>query len=74
MQDLDSPVQKVSALIHLAGNQEGMTKLLLPAVQLWVSPVPLDLDEAAQATRTTTAGVVHDFMLLPGAEVDVDVE
>jgi hypothetical protein len=68
LQDLGSPVQKLSARIHLAGVPDGTRMMLLPAIELWVSPVPDQLGEGEQATRKTTAGVVHDFMLVPVSE------
>lgn len=66
--NLESPVGKVHARIHLAGIADGTSQLLLPAVQLWISPLPDDLSEAEQATRKTTAGVVHDFMMVEPSE------
>jgi hypothetical protein len=68
MTNLESPVGKVHARIQLAGIPDGTSQTLLPAVQLWVSPLPDDLSEAEQATRKTTAGVVHDFMMVEPSE------
>lgn len=66
--NLDSPVGKVTARIHLLGITDGTSQLLLPAVQVWISPLPDDLSEAEQASRKTTAGVIHDFMMVEPSE------
>ncbi len=66
--NLESPVGKLTARIHLMGIPDGTSQLLLPAVQVWISPLPDDLSEAEQASRKTTAGVVHDFQMVDGSE------
>jgi hypothetical protein len=68
VEDIHAPVASLKMRLHLAGMPESTHQLLVPAIDLSVSPVPDDLDEAGQAAQWTTAGIFEQFLLVDPTE------
>jgi hypothetical protein len=61
---LRAPVESMKATIQLRGVPQGTIGLLLPAVQISVSPLPGDLFEEKQGNLYTSAGFVREYPLV----------
>jgi hypothetical protein len=67
------PIASMQMQIVLASDWRGSHGLLLPAVQVFVSPVPRDAseDQQRQMAFGTTAGMVREYALVKRMDADL---
>jgi len=64
------PIARISMQVVLDAIRVPSHGLMLPAVQIWVSPVSRDASEEEQAGRATSAGYVEQYQLVRLEELD----